>query len=222
MRAVLLPPAPRTRVVGAWWLALTFATLAASPSSANAQGPAPAGPVVSRPRADAVVRFTVNVDAPSAVAAAVTSGVDLIRWQDFAEMTEDLFERLSAQAVSQAAEAAATQGFFSAKVDVAVDRNKQPVEVTITVTPGLLTTISDVRINVDGPATGSVQGNAVIARVREEWLLPQGVAFNQRTWTAAKDNSVRTLAANAYVAAQMTESEATVDPDARSAELSVT
>ena len=176
---------------------------------------------MARPRADDAVRFHVTVIAPTEVAAAVTSGVDLIRWQDFAEMTEDLFDRLAAQAVSQAAEAAATQGYFSAQVDVAVDRSVQPVEVTLTVTPGLQTTISDVRINVTGAATATVGGHAVIARLREAWLLPRGDAFNQRTWTGAKDASVATLAANAYAAARMTESEARVDPEARSAELSV-
>ena len=176
---------------------------------------------MARPRADDVVRVQVTVIAPTEVAAAVTSGVDLIRWQDFAEMTEDLFDRLAAQAVSQAAEAAATQGYFSAQVDVAVDRSVQPVEVTLTVTPGLQTTISDVRINVTGAATATVGGHAVIARLREAWLLPRGDAFNQRTWTGAKDASVATLAANAYAAARMTESEARVDPEARSAELSV-
>jgi len=177
---------------------------------------------VARPRADDVVRFHVSVVAPREVAAAVTSGVDLIRWQDFAEMTEGLFERLSAQAVPQAAEAAATQGYFSAQVDVAVDRSKQPVEVTITVAPGLQTTISDVRINVTGAATATVEGHAVIARMREDWLLPRGGTFNQRTWNAAKDATVRTMAANSYAAARMTESEAKVDPEARSADLSVT
>ena len=177
---------------------------------------------MARPRADDIVRFLVRVVAPSEVAAAVTSGVDLIRWQDFAEMTEGLFDRLAAQAVPQAAEAAATQGYFSAEVDVAVDRGKQPVEVTITVSPGLQTAISDVRINVTGAATATVEGHAVIARMREDWLLPRGDAFNQRTWTAAKDATVRTMAANSYAAARMTESEAKVDPEARSADLSVT
>ncbi len=177
---------------------------------------------MARLRADDVVRFHVSVVAPREVAAAVTSGVDLIRWQDFAEMTEGLFERLSAQAVPQAAEAAATQGYFSAQVDVAVDRSKQPVEVTITVSPGLQTTISDVRINVTGAATATVEGHAVIARMREDWLLPRSDTFNQRTWNAAKDATVRTMAANSYAAARMTESEAKVDPEARSADLSVT
>ena len=44
-------------------------------------------------------------------------------------MTEDLFDRLARDAVPQAREAAATQGFFSADVDITVDRATKPVTV---------------------------------------------------------------------------------------------
>jgi translocation and assembly module TamA len=136
-------------------------------------------------------------------------------------MTDDLFDRLAAQAPAQAVEAAATQGFFSASVDVAVDRSVEPAQVTLTVTPGQPTTIGEVRIDVTGAATGTAHGAAVIGRVRNGWPLPVGAGFRQRTWDAAKDGAVNTLAANAYAAARLLESEARVDPAAYRAALSV-
>lgn len=175
----------------------------------------------ARLRADAAVHYQVTVVAPADVTSAVTSAVDLIRWQNFAEMTEELFDRLGAQAVAQASEAAATQGYFSAIVDVAVDRKVEPVLVTLTVTPGLPTQIGDVRINITGAAMDTAAGKAVIERLHERWLLPRGDVFNQRTWNTAKDATVSTLAANAYAAARLVDSEARVDPEARTADLSV-
>ncbi len=136
-------------------------------------------------------------------------------------MTEDLFDRLAAQAVAQSAEAAATQGFFSAKVDVAVNRTAIPVQVTLTVDPGVPTEISKVRIDVTGAAAETDHGKAVIQRLQEQWLLPVGAEFRQRTWTAAKNATVTTLAANAYAAARLVESEARVEPLEHSAALSV-
>jgi len=198
-----------------------LAISAALPSSADAQTPADPAAAPSRLRADAAIQYTVTVVAPPDVAAAVNSAVDLIRWQGFAEMTEDLFDRLAQQAVPQASEAAATQGFFSASVDVAVNRTANPVLVTLTVVPGAPTQISAVRIDVNGAATESDHGKEVIQRLRDQWLLPVGEEFRQRTWNAAKNATVTTLAANAYAAARLVDSEARIDPEARSAALSV-
>ena len=74
-----------------------------------------------------------------------------------------------------------------------------PVQVTLTVTPGVPTQIDAVRIEVTGAATTTDHGKAIITRLRDEWLLPVGMEFRQRTWTAAKEAGVTTLAANAVL-----------------------
>jgi len=211
----------RTLSAGGFWLGLTLLTAATGLPHAAAQTPDADPAAVERTRTDDVVRFRVRVDAPPDIAAAMASSVDLIRWQDFAEMTEGLFDRLLGQAVAQASEAAATQGFFSAGIDLALDRSALPVLVTLTVTPGRPTVIGAVRIDVRGAAPTTDYGRAAIQRLRDEWLLPVGDEFRQRRWTAAKDAAVGTLVAHAYVAARLVESEALVDPAADSAALSV-
>ncbi len=137
-------------------------------------------------------------------------------------MNEDLLDRLARDAVPQAREAAATQGFFSAEVEVTIDRSTTPVTVRLAVTPGPVTTIRGVDIRVDGPANDTPQGTAAIARLREQWLLPRGDPFHQEKWTAAKQGAVNTLAASPYAAAKLTASQALVDPPERAADLSVT
>ena len=172
--------------------------------------------------ADDAIRYRVEVVAPASIAATFNGAVDLIRWQDFAAMTEDLFDRLARDALPQAREAAATQGYFSAKVDIAIDRSTQPVTVTLTVIPGDATRITAVRIDVTGPAGDSPAGVNAIATLHDSWLLPKGTIFRQESWTSAKNLAVSTLAASPYAAAKLTASEALIDPEARSADLSVT
>ncbi|MFO1306470.1 MAG: BamA/TamA family outer membrane protein [Burkholderiales bacterium] len=212
-----------------WLFALTLAALA---PTCNAQTPAVAGAPtdaagttaadVSQATADDLVRYRVDVVAPTDVASALRSAVDLIRWQDYEEMTEDLFARLVRDAVAQAKEAAATQGFFSATVDIRTDRSVKPVRVSLTVTPGRPTTVASVAIDVQGPANDSPEGRAAIDSLREAWLLPKGETWRQQTWTSAKNLAVSTLAASPYAAARMASSEARIDPAQASADLSVT
>lgn len=202
-------------------LALTFATAAALPPSADAQSsPAPsaAAPLF---HADDAIRYRVEVVAPKAIEATFASAIDLIRWQEYADMTEELFDRLARDAIAQAKEAAATQGYFSASVEITVDRSTEPVTVKLTVTPLLPTRIATVNVNVAGPANDAPEGQAAIAKLRDEWLLPKGDIFRQETWTAAKEFAIATLAASPYAAAKLTASEARIDPSAHSADLDV-
>jgi len=217
-----VPLAPtRPRVSRSWFLALTLATAVALPPPADGQEVPPAPPRNPLPHADDAIRYRVDVVAPAPVAAALRSAVDLIRWQGYEDMTEDLFDRLARDAIPQAREAAATQGFFSASVDITVDRATTPVTVRLAITPGAPTTIEGVTIDVAGPANDAPAGRAAITKLRDEWLLPKAATFRQETWTAAKQLAVATLAASPYAAAKLTASEAKVDPDAHSADLSV-
>jgi translocation and assembly module TamA len=199
-----------------------LAMAGASPSTSAQSAPSAAADEQALPNADAAIRYRVRVVAPDAVASVVTSSVDLVRWQDFADMTEQLLDRLIRESVSQASEAAATQGFYSAKVEIAIDRTASPAAVTLTVLVGEPTLVTGVDIVVTGPVTSDpLPGVDIVARVRDEWALRVGEIFRQSAWTAAKDRAVATLAASPYAGAQIVSSEARVDPEARAAQLSL-
>ena len=70
--------------------------------------------------------------------ATLAASVDLVRWQSYADMSADLFAELSREAIGQAKEAAATEGYFAADADVAIDRSTDPATVTLHVVPGPL------------------------------------------------------------------------------------
>ena len=193
-----------------WLCALTLATAGASlPADAQSAAPVPAAAAEAVPHADNPIRYRVKVVAPSAIEATVSASVDLVRWQDFADMTEDLLDRLAREAVPQAREAAATQGYFSATVDIAIDRGPQPAAITLTVTAGEPSLVTSANIVVLGPAQLDVPvGTDAIAAVKREWGLPVGEVFRQSVWSSAKDRAVASLAASPYAAAKLVASEA--------------
>ena len=93
-------------------------------------------------------------------------------------MTEDLLDRLAREALPQAKEAAATQGYFSAQVELTVDRSKQPADITLTVIAGEPTLVTETTIVVIGPAQLDVPtGTDAIASVKKGWGLPVGDVF---------------------------------------------
>lgn len=168
------------------------------------------------------LRYRVVIDAPRALRDVLAASVDLVRWQTYDEMTESLFEALRTKAIDQAKEAAATEGFFSAHVDVDVDRAASPAAVTLRVVPGPQATVAAANIGVTGAATTDAEGEATIARIKGEWPLPPGTAFRQSLWQDAKSRAVTTLAGSAFAAAKLASSEARVDPNANSVDIDVT
>ena len=132
--------------------------------------------------------------------------VGLVRWQDYAEMTDDLLDRLAREAIDEARGIAAADGYFSAKIDVRIDRDVRPAVVTLSVDVGPATRIASVRIVVTGPAaTDSPLGTDAIARLTRDWALPEGEIFRQAAWSIAKDRALATLAGSPYAAAQPRE-----------------
>ncbi len=194
------------------WVSTTAAADVADPASAPA----------AMPRATDPVRYRVVIVAPDPIKDVVSTSVNLVRWQDYADMSEELLDALAQEAVPQAEEAAAASGYFSATVDIVIDRATTPVTITLTVTPGVPTRVTTVDIAVTGPAaTESVLGTRAIAAARNGWSMPKGDIFTQTGWAGAKRGVVDAMAGNAFAAARLTSSEARVDPDAASAMLAV-
>ena len=184
---------------------------------------APAAPAnVAEPPATNAFRYSLVIAAPGVLGDVLATSVGLARWRDYADMTDELFDQLAREAIAEAREAAATEGYFSAVIDITVDRSKTPAVVTLRVDEGEATRIAEVAIAVTGPAaTDSPAGTDAIARMRSGWLLPSGALFRQSVWDTAKTRAVATLAASPYAAASLTNSAATIDPVQRTADLSV-
>ena len=171
----------------------------------------------------AVETYRVEVVAPAPVKAAVERSLDLVRWQAYAEITPEFFDLLVADARSQARDAAAAQGYFSAVVTSEIDRSTKPETVRLRIDPGQPTTVASVELIVTGAAAlGGPQGDELAARMRREWPLRKGAVFRQEDWAAGKTGAVRVFTVERYAAAKLVGSRAEVDPEAHTAALSLT
>jgi len=168
------------------------------------------------------LRYRVVIDASAAVREVLETSVDLIRWQSYEEMSPSLFDALVRQASDQAKEAAATEGFFSANVNVAVDRTTTPWQVKVSVTPGPQARVERASIDIQGAATTDDAGRTAIADVKRAWPLAEGAPFRQPAWISAKTQAVNQLAGSGFAAAKLLSSEALVDPAANSVDVQVT
>jgi translocation and assembly module TamA len=197
-------------VARAWrtWLALALLACASSAGGQDA--------------ADSTVRFRVEVSAPSAIKAAVERNLTLTRWQTFSDLAPELLEQLIAEAKTQAREVVEAYGFFSATIDVELDRATTPPVVRIRIEPGEPTRITAVTIEITDPSLDDPERAKRIAEIRSAWGLPEGAVFEQATWAAAKAAAVRALAAENYADARVVASEAAIDPETHSARLSLT
>jgi translocation and assembly module TamA len=225
------PPRIRRPARPAWTLVLLLAAALTVAADARGAGANPGAEAdadtdttadAAAPSAPDALRYKVVIAAPAPLAEVLGRAVGLARWQGYADMSDDLLDRLASEAIDEAREAVAAEGYFSAVVDVAVDRSVDPIAVTLTVTPGEPTRIAAVRIEVTGPATTDrPRGTRAIAAVRAGWTLREGDVFRQSAWAAAKDGARATLAASPFAAATIERSEALIDPVARTADLTV-
>jgi translocation and assembly module TamA len=168
------------------------------------------------------VAYRVVIDAPDPLQEVLKRDIGLVRWQGYAEMTDDLLARLMREAQEETRYAAAAEGYFKATITVTIDRSEKPAVVTLKVVPGEPTRIASVQIVVRGPAaTDTPLGTQAIAKLEREWGLPRQATFRQSAWTAAKNKALATLAASPYPEAKITFSEAAIDPDEARADLTV-
>ena len=167
------------------------------------------------------LRYRVEIEAPRELAATLRKGLNLLRWQDDPQMNAERLRRLADEAVSEARQVAATEGYFSPQVDLRIDEVESPWRVTLKVEPGERTHVAEVEIRFSGPAAQDDEARALFKRVRDRWRLRRGEPFRQADWDAAKREAARELARWRYAAARIADSRATIDPETRQARLEV-
>ncbi|HEX6267942.1 MAG TPA: autotransporter assembly complex family protein [Burkholderiales bacterium] len=169
----------------------------------------------------AQLQYRVEIDAPGEMAQTLRQGLALTRWQDDPQMTPEQLRRLADEAVREARETAATEGYFSAAVNVTIVESPEQWIVRLAVEPGERTQVDDVDIEFRGPASTDEEARELLQRVREGWRLRRGQPFRQEDWEAAKRAAVRDLSSWRYAAARVAHSQASVDPASRRAKLRV-
>ncbi|MEO8807693.1 MAG: BamA/TamA family outer membrane protein [Burkholderiaceae bacterium] len=185
-------------------------------------------PVATLERAE----YRVEVQAPDALRALLTTYLDLSRFQN-APATEGItpaeLERLVRAAPAQARSLLETAGYFSA--DVQVERGPtQSGELPllrVIVVPGPQARVANFTLDVHGALDeaarrGDPAAVEEVATLRRQWPLQAGRAFRQSAWTDAKNGTLAQLRARGYAAASWNETHARVDARDNSVALAVT
>jgi translocation and assembly module TamA len=117
-------------------------------------------------------------------------------------------------------EIAAAEGYFSAKVEV--DWEGERENATIVVESGPRTLVSKIDIEIAGDLSGEGDGrDRRRQELREAWALKEGMPFRSSDWEEAKRGLREKLVEVDYASGDLVESEAQVDADTATAQLHV-
>lgn len=143
--------------------------------------------------------------------------LDLITQRTLDDLDEDQLEVLVEDTPSQAEKYLQTLGYFNSKTEVKKEGNKYIVDVTL----GDPVKIKNVDVIIDGQMLEDEDLPKRYLGVMEGWSLPIGDVFTQSDWGSSKEKALRSVTAEHYPLAKMTESRAEIDPSENSAALTV-
>jgi translocation and assembly module TamA len=167
----------------------------------------------------AAINYTVQVEAPSDLAALLRAHLELINRRNDPDMDETLLAGLVKDTPDEAKRMIETLGYFNASVRVL---EPAPRAYVVQVVPGEPALIYDVTIRLAGPIRSDPGFQDRFAKVLEAWPLPIGAPFHQDDWDSGKRVVQRLLTSDRYPFAKITASEAEIDPAKNTATLSVT
>ena len=161
--------------------------------------------------------YRTVIDAPAPLKALLTDFLDLARYQDRADMSEEQLDFMIATASEQVARLAATEGYFSTKTTVTLQKDPAKPLVHVQVEPGKRTVVEKLSLDISGAVV--TRSPAQADDVRRGWSMRSGAPFRQADWATAKQEALDVLTRRRYPAARLVDSQARVDADASTATL---
>jgi translocation and assembly module TamA len=196
---------PKARTPGVWLVFSFFALVFVLSGNAEART-APA--------------YKVAIEtSPRALRKLLEDHLDIARFAKREDISDDQFGFLITATPQQVRDLTATQGYFSPVVRTDVRTVEGKREVTVSVDPGPMTTISSIAMSFRGPVLTEDPAQANAARFA--FSLHEGDPFTQGEWDNAKNASLKALRSRRYLGAKIYHSEARVDPRTHDAKLSV-
>jgi translocation and assembly module TamA len=165
-------------------------------------------------------QYTVRINAPRALETLLEENLDLVRFRTNPRMDRDQLQRMLRSAPEQIKTLVATAGYYTPAVNIRFEESGTP-SVTVDVEPGEPVLVGGVEIELVGfDSTPAAPFDK--EALKDGWRLPAGAVFRQDEWEKAKRDLLRAVVQTRYPRAQMTSSEAVVDPETRRALLQVT
>ncbi|RMX04851.1 outer membrane protein assembly factor [Corticibacter populi] len=175
---------------------------------------------------EAPLSFTVEVrSANSGIASHLEKHMDIQRYTRFPDLRATEFNRLLADADTNARDLLAALGYFNPELTLRVEDapadSAAPRRIVIEVEPGEQTTVAGHRIGFAEPMNSDPSAARQRQRVERGWSLKDDTPFTQSEWSSAKSAGLRVLQRDRYPTARIADSQATVDADANRATLRV-
>jgi translocation and assembly module TamA len=166
--------------------------------------------------------FEVRIEAPESLRALLEAHVEISRWRTHERMNAEEFRRLYRAAPKEIADLLATQGYYRPKIESSLDEREGRLGARFVVDPGQAVSVASVSIQFAG-ALPQQDADAAqkMERLRLAWPLGVGTVFRHEDWEGGKRALLRSLALDRYPLATIAKSEALVDPDERTAQLTV-
>ncbi len=110
-----------------------------------------------------------------------------------------------------------TQGYFSSQTQVQSSGKGYVVNVT----PGKRTHIDNVSVAIIGDVLQDAELGGYYKNAMADWALPVGAPFQQDKWSQSKTSVLAAVARKKYPLARFTQTQASIDPNKNTADLSV-
>lgn len=148
--------------------------------------------------------------------------LEIFRHQENPELDQEELQRLVNITPQQIRDLLATEGYFSPRVETALSMAGERPVARFHIEPGEPTRVGTVEILFSGEiAQGPGADEPRMNRLRRQWALKQGEIFRQEDWDSAKNALLKNLLVRDFPAATIASSEAKIDPQARTATLTV-
>ncbi|MDP1634220.1 MAG: POTRA domain-containing protein, partial [Gallionellaceae bacterium] len=167
--------------------------------------------------------LTVDIDAPESVKPMLSQYLETARAARLKEQPDEIeLARLRAKSLETARDLLATEGYFSPQIATELKAEGREPVLRYKVTPGPRTLVRSVSVEFSGGLAEPGGDNpARQDKIRQSFPLKPGMPFRQADWDTAKSQLLRALLTDTYPAAELTASEARIDPATLSADLSI-
>lgn len=157
--------------------------------------------------------------------------LDLYKYRSLDDLSSFELQRLLEAAQGNIRALTGTQGYFSPEITIDVvsaEERTPPSElplITIQVDPGTITIVEGMELHYEGDIAereNDILINSFKRRMRWSWAMREGDPFSQANWSNAKSNMLSRLTAQYYPAGKISASQATINADDNTANLSIT
>jgi translocation and assembly module TamA len=132
------------------------------------------------------------------------------RYREDSSVDQDTMDRLYNRIDGEVRRALKPYGYYQPEVTTTLERRPDGWRVRIVILPGEPVRVRELQIGIEGPGAA----DPAFEGIRNQTALREGMRLNHGAYEQVKVELTRVAGANGYLAARLTASEMSVDPEA--------